>query len=69
VFAAWAPTYKSLLGAAPASGFEEDWEMTNSDREYSEPTKDVVTVIIVLSISCILLAIALAGLFLWLPQI
>ena len=43
--------------------------MTNSDREYSEPTKDVVTVSIVLSISCILLALALAGLFLWLPQV
>jgi hypothetical protein len=43
--------------------------MTNSNREYTEPTKDVVVVTIVLTIACILLAIALAGLFWWLPAI
>jgi hypothetical protein len=37
-----------------------------SDR-YSEPNRDIILVAILLVVSSILLAISMAGLFLWLP--
>jgi hypothetical protein len=35
-------------------------------KQYSEPTRDIVLVIILLVVACILLGISLAGVFFWL---
>jgi hypothetical protein len=66
--AALAQIEKSEVAGSEAGGRRGLVQVTDPKHEYDEPTKDTVTIAIILVIASILLGIGLAGLFWWLPS-